>query len=415
MKKRVVVTGMGVISPIGHTIQEFWGNLTKGTSGIDYLRSFDTREFPSRIGGEIKEFNINDYITTKESKRMDTFTHYAIAAAQNAVKQADIHMEYLDPYRVGVIVSSGTGGMGLILDSHRKMLEKGSKKVSPFLASGMLINATAGEIALQLGAKGKSGAYVTACAASSNSIGEAMRTIQMGDADIMIAGGTEGAITPLELASFTKIKALSTQNKNPQSASRPFDRQRDGFVIGSGGGVVVLESEESAIKRRVPILAEIAGYGATTDSYHFTSPDPDGSGAIMAMRKAMADADVSPNEIDYINAHGTSTKMNDSTETYAIKETFGDRANTLPISSIKSMTGHLLGGAGAVEFIASVKAIQDSFIPPTINYSEPDEGMNLNYVPNKGVTKNMDTVLSNSFGFGGHNACLVLKKWGNRE
>jgi 3-oxoacyl-[acyl-carrier-protein] synthase II len=411
MRKKVVITGMGIISPIGHTLDSFWFNLSNGVSGIDTIKSFDTSSFASRIGGEIKNFDPTVYLSSKEINRTDTFTHYALAATHEAVEQASLDIKELDPFRVGVLVGSGTGGTGMILENHQTLLTKGARRVSPYLASGMLINSSVSEIAIKLGAKGKSGSFVTACAASSNCIGEAMRTIQYGDADIMIAGGTEGAITPLDLASFTKIKALSTRNDYPQEASRPFDRSRDGFVIGSGGGIVVLESEESAVRRGVPIIAELAGYGATNDAYGVTAPDPEGHGVIMAMKRAIEDANLTPDDIDYVNAHGTSTKLNDQSETYAIKRVFGERANELPISSIKSMTGHLLGGAGAAELIASVLSIQNKLVPPTINHTEPDEDMNLNFVPNRAQNHRIRTVLSNSFGFGGHNACLVVKEW----
>lgn len=411
MRKKVVITGMGIISPIGQSLDTFWLKLSKGVSGIDHIRSFDTATFSSRIGGEIKDFDPARYLTSKEINRTDTFTHYALAATHEAVEQASLDIKDLDPFSVGVMVGSGSGGTGMILENHQNLLTKGARRVSPYLASGMLINSSVSEIAIKIGAKGKSGSFVTACAASSNCIGEAMRAIQYGEADIMIAGGTEGAITTLDLASFTKIKALSTRNEKPQEASRPFDRYRDGFVIGSGGGIVVLESEESALRRGVPIIAELAGYGATNDAYGVTAPDPEGHGVIMAMKRAIHDANLTPEDIDYINAHGTSTKLNDASETYAIKKVFGERAFDIPISSIKSMTGHLLGGAGAAELIASVLAIQNKMVPPTINYTEPDDDMNLNFVPNRAQNHSIKAVLSNSFGFGGHNACLVVKEW----
>jgi 3-oxoacyl-[acyl-carrier-protein] synthase II len=411
MKKRVVVTGMGIISPAGLTVQSFWENISNGFSGIDYIKSFDTTGYPTRIGGEIKGFNPDDHFSSKEQSRMDTFTQYTMTAAKQAVNQASLSLRELDPYRVGVLVGSGMGGTNMVLENHQKILFKGPRRVSPYLASGMLINAPANEISLLLGAKGKSGAFVTACAASSNAIGEAMRSIQYGEADIVIAGGAEGAITSLDLASFSRIKALSTNNEEPHKASRPFDKQRDGFVIGAGGGMVVLESLDSALERGVPILAELSGYGATTDAYHITAPDPDAKGAERAIQNAISDAGLTPSDIDYVNAHGTSTKLNDYTETIAIKKVFGQDAVDLPVSSIKSMTGHMLGGAGAAEFISSVLTIQHQLIPPTINYEEADEGMNLNYVPNKAQKRDVDNVLSNSFGFGGHNACLIIKKF----
>ncbi|KON84890.1 3-oxoacyl-ACP synthase [Rossellomorea marisflavi] len=414
MKKRVVVTGMGIISPSGLTIQTFWENISNGLSGIDYIKSFDTTDHQTRIGGEVKGFNPDDHFSSKEQSRMDTFTQYAMAAARQAINQASLSLRELDPFRVGVLVGSGMGGTKMILENYQKIMLKGPRRISPYLASGMLINAPANEISLLLGARGKSGAFVTACAASANAIGEAMRSIQYGEADIIVAGGAEGAVTPLDLASFSRIKALSTHNEEPQRASRPFDKQRDGFVIAAGGGMVVLESLDSALERGVPILAELTGYGATTDAYHITAPDPEARGARRAIMNALADAELRPSAIDYINAHGTSTKLNDYTETIAIKQVFGPESVDVPVSSIKSMTGHMLGGAGAAELISSVLTIQNELIPPTINYEEADEGMDLNYVPHKAQKRKVEHVLSNSFGFGGHNACLVIKKWRQR-
>ncbi|WP_035298032.1 beta-ketoacyl-ACP synthase II [Brevibacillus thermoruber] len=411
MKRRVVVTGMGVVTPIGVTIKTFWENLVRGVSGVDYIQAFDTEGFPTTIGAEVKDLELDEWFTHKEKIRMESNTQYAIIAARQAISQAKLDMSQLDPYRVGVIVGTGMGGTRLILENNRDLLQHGYRKVSSYLAFASLVEAPTSEISMMIGAKGKSGAWVTACATGNNCIGEGCRAIQHGEADVMIAGGTEGQFTPIELASFCKIKALSTRNDNPQAASRPFDKDRDGFVIGAGAGIVVLESEESAKKRGAAILAEIAGYGSTTDAYHVTAPDPEAKGAIMAMKNAMADANVSPADIDYINAHGSSTRLNDQIETLAIKKLFGEKARSIPVSSIKSMTGHLLAGSGSVELIACILALQHQIVPPTINHHQPDEGCDLNYVPNEAQAHRVRTVLNNSFGFGGYNACIVVKEW----
>jgi 3-oxoacyl-[acyl-carrier-protein] synthase II len=411
MKRRVVVTGMGVVTPIGVTIKTFWENLVRGVSGVDYIQAFDTEGFPTTIGAEVKDLDLDEWFTHKEKIRMESNTQYAIIAARQAISQAKLDMSQLDPYRVGVIVGTGMGGTRLILENNRDLLQHGYRKVSSYLAFASLVEAPTSEISMMIGAKGKSGAWVTACATGNNCIGEGCRAIQHGEADVMIAGGTEGQFTPIDLASFCKIKALSTRNDNPQAASRPFDKDRDGFVIGAGAGIVVLESEESAKKRGATILAEIAGYGSTTDAYHVTAPDPEAKGAIMAMKNAMADANVSPADIDYISAHGSSTRLNDQIETLAIKKLFGEKARSIPVSSIKSMTGHLLAGSGSVELIACILALQHQIVPPTINHHQPDEGFDLNYVPNEAQTHRVRTVLNNSFGFGGYNACIVVKEW----
>lgn len=410
MKKRVVVTGMGVVTPIGNDVESFWNNLIHGVSGVDYISFFDTEGYVTRIGAEVKGFDAKSYFNSKEINRMDTFTQYGGAAAIQAMKQANLSMNNLNPYRIGTIVGSGAGGMNMIIENYKKLLDKGPRGVSPYLASGMLNNAVANEIAIRFGAKGKSGSFVTACATAANCIGEGMRAIQYDEADVMIVGGVEGEFTPLDIASFSRIKALSTRNDNPKEASRPFDKNRDGFVIGTGGGVLILESEEFAKKRGATILAELAGYGATTDAYHITAPDAEGEGMLMAMKLALEEANVGHEDIDYINAHGTSTKLNDYCETMAIKKLMGDKAKLVPVSSIKSMTGHLLGGAGAVELIASILSLKHDIVPPTINYKEQDEGLDLNYVPNEAQAHKVNLAISNSFGFGGHNVCLVVKK-----
>lgn len=411
MKKRVVVTGMGVVTPIGVGVKTFWENVVRGVSGVDYIQAFDAEGFPTTIGAEVKGLDLDEWFTPKEKNRMETFTQYAIVAARQAISQAKLDMRQLDPYRVGVIVGTGMGGTRLILENYQDLLQHGYRKVSSYLAFASLVDAPTSEVSIMVGAKGKSGAWGSACATGNNCIGEGCRAIQYGEADVMIAGGTEGQFTPIDLASFCKIKALSTRNDNPQAASRPFDKDRDGFVIGAGSGIVVLESEESAKKRGATILAEVAGYGSTTDAYHVTAPDPEAKSAIMAMKNAIADANLAPADIDYINAHGSSTRLNDQIETLAIKKLFGEKARSIPVSSIKSMTGHLLAGASAVELIASILTLQHQIVPPTINLHEPDEGFDLNYVPNEAQAHRVRAVLNNSFGFGGYNACIVVKEW----
>lgn len=411
MKKKVVVTGMGAITPVGLNVQDFWYSLTCGISGVDFIQSFDAENFPTTFGAEIKNFSLDNILPKKDMKRMDSFTQFGIAAAKEALQQANINFENVDPYRVGVIVGSGAGGSQFILDNHLKMIDRGPKKISPYLSSGMLINAVSSEIAMLIGAKGKSGAFVTACATGSNCIGEGMRSIQWGEADIMIVGGTEGNFSALDLAGFSIIRALSTYNDDPKLASRPFDRTRDGFVLGAGAGILVLESEEFALKRGASIIAELKGYGFSTDAYHYTAPDPECKGMSMSMIKALEEANFSPSEIHYINAHGTSTKLNDYYETLAIKKVFGLEAKNIPVSSNKSMIGHLLGGAGAVELIASICSIQNDIAPPTINYHEKESELDLNYVPNEAQSCSIQNVLSNSFGFGGHNVTLIVSKW----
>ncbi|USG66580.1 beta-ketoacyl-ACP synthase II [Brevibacillus ruminantium] len=411
MKKRVVVTGMGVVTPIGVSIETFWENVVRGVSGVDYIRAFDADGFSTMIGAEVKGLDLDEWFTVKEKSRMETFTQYAVVAARQAISQAKLDMGKLDPYRVGVIVGTGMGGTRLILENHQQLRLHGYRKVSSYLAFASLVDAPTSEISILVGAKGKSGTWSTACATGNNCIGEGCRAIQYGEADIMIVGGTEGQFTPIDLASFCKIKALSTRNESPQEASRPFDKDRDGFVVGAGSGILVLESEESAKERGATILAEVAGYGSTTDAYHVTAPDPEAKGAIMAMKKAILDAELTPADIDYINAHGSSTRLNDQIETLAIKSLFGQDAKSIPVSSIKSMTGHLLAGSGSVELIACILALQHQIVPPTINHHQPDDGFDLNYVPNEAQTHTLRAVLNNSFGFGGYNACIVVKEW----
>lgn len=411
MKRRVVITGCGVISPIGLNVDEFWTNLLQGKSGIGPIQRFDPANLPVQFAAEVHGFNPEHWISKKDLRRMDYFTQYAVVAALEAVENAQLSIEKEDPYRVGVLVGSGNGGFHFIQDNHKVLLEKGAKRVSPYLASGMLINATSGEIAIRLGAKGPSGAVVTACATGSSCIGEAMRMIQYGTVDVMIAGGTEDAITPLDIASFAKIQALSTWNDRPHEASRPFDKDRNGFVIGSGAGVVVLEELEHARKRGATILAELVGYGANTDAYHITSPNPTGETQAQAIRAALEDANVRPDEVHYINAHGTSTVYNDRIEALAIERVFEENTSEIPVSSIKSMTGHMLGGAGAVELIATIYSIRHQVVPPNVNLNHPDEDIHIRLVGNQPESHFIQVAISNSFGFGGHNVCLVTKAY----
>lgn len=409
MKKRVVITGMGALTPIGQDVPDFWEGLQEGRSGVRSISRFDPSGFPTTIAAEIPDYDPLDHFEAKVARRMSRFAQYGLVAAREAVRHAQLEMDRVDPVRVGVMVGTGSGGLDRIQEEYQKVLQNG--KLSPYLAPAMLANMASGEIAIALGAKGPSAAVVTACATGSSCIGEAMRMIQYGEADVMIAGGTEAPITPLGLAAFSRIRALSRRNGEPQKACRPFDRERDGFVAGEGAGVVVLESLEHALQRGVPILAELIGYGATTDAHHITAPSPDGAVAAEAMIRALADAGLSPKQVDYINAHGTSTRANDAVETMAVKRVFGEAAYRVPISSIKSMIGHLLGAAGSVELIASVETIRHGVIPPTINFEMPDEGLDLDYVPNTARKRDVQVVMSNSFGFGGHNVSLIVRRW----
>jgi 3-oxoacyl-[acyl-carrier-protein] synthase II len=411
VRKRVVVTGFGCLTPLGKDPDSLWANLVAGKSGVGPITRFDPSGFPTTIAAEIDDYDPEDYLDPKDARRMDLFSQYAVIAAQQAFCHAQLKVDEHAGERVGVMVGSGSGGLAMIQQEYRRILEKGPNRLSPYLAPSMLSNMACGEIAIALGARGPSAAVVTACATGSSCIGEAMRAIQYGEADIVLAGGTEAPITPLGLAAFSKIRALSRKNEEPAKASRPFDRNRDGFVAGEGAGVLVLEELEHALRRNAPILAELIGYGVTTDAHHITSPRADGQGAAGAMRLALKDAGLSPHEIDYINAHGTGTPLNDWIETQAIKQVFAEHARRIPISSIKSMTGHLLGAGGAVEMIASIQTLNTGLIPPTINWEEPDEGADLDYVPNAARQKNCRFIMSNSFGFGGHNVSLIVKKW----
>lgn len=411
MKNKVVVTGMGCISPIGNTIKEYWEALLQGKSGVDLIKSFDTEKFETKIAAEIKNFDADQYIDRKEARRMELFSQYALAAAQQAIADAELPLDKIDMNRAGVVLGTGIGGMNIYHREFVKFLEGGPRKISPFFVPGMIPDIAPGHVSIRFGFKGPNFSTVSACASSTHSIGISMRIIRYGDADIMVAGGTESTITEMCVGGFIAARAISTRNDAPQKASRPFDADRDGFVIGEGSGILILESEEHAKKRGARIYAEIAGIGATADAYHITAPSPEGDGAVRVMQMAMNDAGVSLDEIDYINAHGTSTPHNDRTETLAIKRAFGERAKKININSTKSMIGHLLGASGSLEMIATILSIYHNKIHPTINYETPDPDCDLNYTPNKSVEKTVNVALSNSFGFGGHNACLVARKY----
>ncbi|PWU67738.1 beta-ketoacyl-ACP synthase II [Gracilibacillus dipsosauri] len=409
-KNRVVVTGLGAITPLGNEVDQFWDHLKNGVSGIDIVTKVNKDDFPAKVAGEVKDWDPTQYMDKKETKRMDLFTQYAVAAAKNAVEDANLEITDEIAPRVGVWIGSGIGGMATYDEQFRRFMDKGYRRVSPFFVPMLIPDMAAGQVSIQLGAKGINNCSVTACASGANSIGDAFKVIERGDADYMITGGAEAPLTPMAYAGFSTAKALSF-NEDPKTASRPFDKNRDGFVMGEGAGIIILESLESAQKRGAKIYAEIVGYGASGDAYHITSPAPEGEGAARAMQQAIEDADIQVTDIDYINAHGTSTEYNDSFETQAIKTVFGDHAYQLDVSSTKSMTGHLLGAAGAVEAIACVKAIQDGILPPTINYETPDPDCDLHYVPNKAKQKEVNITLSNSLGFGGHNVSLIFKKY----
>lgn len=410
MKRRVVITGLGVISPVGNTVDAYWENLKAGNSGIGKITSFDTKDFRSTVAGEVKDFDPKEYMEKKKAKRMDRFSHFAIAATAQALEQSGIDLEEADRERIGVIVSSGIGALGTIEKESLKLQAKGPNKIAPMFIPTCITNMAAGNVAIQFGLQGMCSNVVTACASGTNSIGDAMRVIQYGDADVMVAGGAESCIVPLGVAGFTALTALSN-NEDPVTASRPFDKNRDGFVMGEGAGVLVLEELEHAKARGANILAELFGYGAACDAFHITSPAPGGEGGARAMRLAIKDAGIKPEDVSYINAHGTSTEYNDRLETAAIKKVFGDHAYKIPISSTKSMIGHLLGAAGAVEMVACVKSVEEGYVHPTAGYTTPDEECDLDYIPVKGRNLDVKYAISNSLGFGGHNATLVVGRY----
>ncbi len=411
MERRVVVTGMGVLSPVGTGVDTFWNALINGESGIDYIDAFDTTDYTVKIAGEVKDFNPGDYFEKKEAKRLDRFAQFAIAAALMAVKDANLSNPPEDAERVGVLIGSGIGGLATMEDQVTILNEKGPRRVSPFFIPMMISNMASGQVSIYCGAKGPNSNAVTACASSTTAIGDAAEIIRRGDADVMISGGSEATVTPIAIAGFSNMKALSTRNDDPKAASRPFDADRDGFVLSEGSGVVILEELEHAKKRGAKIYGEVIGYGMSGDAHHITEPAPEGEGAARCMQMAINKAGIDPTEIDYINAHGTSTPKNDKFETMAINTVFGEHAKKLAISSTKSMTGHLLGAAGAIEAIACLLAIQNGIIPPTINYETPDPECDLYYVPNKVEKRDINIALSNSLGFGGHNATLIFKKY----
>ncbi len=407
---RVVITGMGVVSPIGIGIETFEEALFEGKNGVARITLFDASSYRSQIAGEVRNFNPRDYLPLKQIRRMDRFTQMGMVAAEEAIKQAGISPNEEDPGEIGILVGSGVGGLYTIGREQTVLLEKGPRRVSPFLVPMLITDITSAQIAIKYGFSGPNFSISTACASGNHSIGEAFKIIQRGDAEVMVAGGAEAAITPLGLAGFCSMRALSTRNDEPAKASRPFDKQRDGFAIGEGAGVVVLEKWERARKRKVPIWGEIIGFGMSEDAYHITQPIGDGRGLREAMRRALLDAKIPVEKVDYINAHGTSTPLNDKIETRAIKNLFGKNAYRIPVSSTKSMTGHLLGATGGVEMIACLLALKKAIIPPTINYEEFDPDCDLDYVPNQSREVKLRVAMSNSMGFGGHNAVLLLKK-----
>jgi len=411
MKKRVVITGLGLVTPVGLGKEAFWTSLVNGRSGIVSISRFDASELATKIAGEVRDFDPLNYLDKKEARRMDRFTHFACAATQMALEDAGLTPEGLASETVGVIIGSGVGGIETVEEQARVLFSKGPSRVSPFFVPMMIANIAGAQIAINFGFKGPNLTTVTACASSTNSIGEAFRLIQNGEIEVMVTGGTEAPVIPLAMAGFCAMRAMSTKNDTPDKASRPFDAERDGFVMGEGAGIFIIESLEHAQARGAHIYAEVAGYGVTCDAYHITATDPDGAGAAKAMEMSIKDAGLNPEDVDYINAHGTSTPIGDISETKAVKSLFGSYAGKLAISSTKSMTGHLLGAAGGIETIACALAIETGEIPPTINYENPDPECDLNYVPNKSIRKEVNVAMSNSFGFGGHNATVLVKKY----
>lgn len=410
MKNRVVITGMGTVNPLGSDVSEFWSNVKKGKCGIGQIQSFDTEDYKIKTAAEVKNFDPLKYLEKREVKRLDKYSQFALYAAHQAFENSGLNKDDIDSTRFGVIVSSGVGGLQTFEKQTKTMLEKGPNRVSPYFIPMMIANMAAGNIAITFGAKGICTCIVTACAASTNAIGEAYQKIKYGNADIMMTGGAEASICKMGMAGFTSLKALSTSQDSTR-ASIPFDKERNGFVMGEGAGILVLENLEHAKKRNAKIYGEIIGYGASCDAYHITAPAPEGEGGKRSMQLAIQDAGINPEDISYINAHGTSTPMNDKLETAGVKGTFGDYAYKVPISSTKSMIGHLLGASGAVEAITCTKALQEGFIPATIGYQTPDPECDLDYVPNEGRKTPIKIAMSNSFGFGGHNATLIFKKW----
>jgi 3-oxoacyl-[acyl-carrier-protein] synthase II len=408
--RRVVITGIGLVTPLATGTRETWEALLAGRSGVDVISKFDPSAFDSRIAGEVRDFNPENWMEKKEVKKADTFIQYAIAASQMAWDDSGLSSDDIEPERLGVIIGSGIGGLPSIEEMHKKLLERGPGRISPFFIPSLIVNLAAGQVSIRFNAKGPNSAPATACATGAHAIGDSMKIIQRGDADQMISGGAEAVVTPLAVGGFAAMKALSTRNDEPQRASRPWDAHRDGFVMGEGAGIVILEEREHALRRGATIYCELTGYGMTADAYHITSPSEDGDGMSRVMRRALADAGLDPDRIDYINAHGTSTPVGDRAETLAVKTLFGDHAGKVAISSTKSMTGHLLGAAGGLEAAVTALVVKEGRIPPTINYENPDPECDLDYVPNKAREMNVKHALSNSFGFGGTNATLVFSK-----
>jgi 3-oxoacyl-[acyl-carrier-protein] synthase II len=410
MRRRVVVTGCGVVTALGTELAEFWDNLCAGKSGVGPLRRFDCTDFKVKFGGEIVHFDLTEHMTidSKELKRLDRFCQFALAAAHKAIVQSGLDLSQGDPYRHGVLVGSGIGGLGEIESNHAKLFDKGPSRVSAFMIPKLIVNAASGNVSVHWKLKGPNSAVATACASATNSVGDAFKLIQNDMADVMITGGSEAALTPMGLSGFARMNALSTRNDDPTAASRPFDRDRDGFVLSEGAGILVLEEYEHARSRGATVLAEILGYGMSADGSHMTAPDPEGTGAARAMAGALRDARMSPDQIDYVNAHGTSTPLGDKAESLAIRTVFGSHSDKLAVSSSKSQLGHLLGASGGVELVAALLAMQNQVAPPTINLDNPDPECTLDYVPHEARPMRIERVMKNSFGFGGHNACLVL-------
>ncbi|NLC04836.1 MAG: beta-ketoacyl-ACP synthase II [Tissierellia bacterium] len=409
--KRVVITGLGAITPIGIGKDKYWNSLIEGKSGIGLISKFDTSDYDCKIAAEVKDFSANDYLDKKEAKRMDRFTQFAVVATKLAFEDGKINLDEINLERVGTIIGCGIGGLETLEEEHTKLMERGPKRVSPFLIPMMIANMAAGQVSMAFGLKGSSMTITTACASATHALGESFRMIKHGNMDMVVTGGTEASITPISLAGFGSMKALSTRNEDFSRASRPFDKERDGFVMGEGSGILILEELEHAINRGATIYGELVGYGSTSDAFHITQPDPEAKGAINAMRLALEEGNVDYTKVDYINAHGTSTYFNDKLETLAINTLFKEHAKNINISSTKSMTGHLLGAAGGIEAIAATLALQTGLIPPTINYENIDEECDLNYTPNKAVKRDSKYALSNSLGFGGHNASVLIKKY----
>ena len=411
MKRRVVVTGLGLVTPCGNDVPTTWGALMKGESGADYIKKFDAERYSAKFACEVKDFDALNFLDKKEARRMGAFAHFAIAASDEAMKHSGLIIDESNAEMVGTYISSGIGDFWAIEREHEKLLNSGPDRVSPFFIVSAIVNLAAGNVSIRHGAKGPNSATATACSAGAHAIGDSFRIIERGDADAMICGGAESAITPMSVAGFASMRALSTRNDDPKHASRPFDLERDGFVIGEGSGLMVLEELEFAKARGANILAEIVGYGMSGDAFHVTMPDETGSGAIRVMQRALKDAGLAPEQIGYINAHGTSTPYNDKFESLAIKKVFGENAYNIPVSSTKSMTGHALGAAGGLEAVFSVKVLRENILPPTINYEFPDPDCDLDYIPNVAREAKVDYVLSNNFGFGGTNACLIFKRY----